>query len=160
MKRILVSLFILSLLFLTSACNNGENDAKNLAQAFIHELYTIDAQNADVEDMTIEELIDFQDSFSSYFTKKEFDNLAAIRFFTIPLEVANRLNNNLSVQDISIEKSDDQNFDHTFTLVFTDQDGNKLDEEEMKGQMTIIDTENGLKIDRYYDAAEKTLVNK
>lgn len=74
--------------------------------------------------------------------------------------MANRLNNNLSVQDISIEKSDDQNFDHTFTLIFTDQDGNKVDEEEMKGQMTIIDTEDGLKIDRYYDAAEKTLVNK
>lgn len=104
MRRLFVSLFILSLLFVTSACNNDENEASDFGQEFINDLYTIDAQSVDVEDMTFEELIDFQDSLSSYFTKKEFDNLAAIRFFTIPLEVANRLNNNLSVQDISIEK--------------------------------------------------------
>jgi len=161
MKKFLFLLCTIGLLFLISACNNHEDNANNLGQKFINDLYIIDDQSVDIKDMSVEELIDFQNSFSSYFTKKEFENLEKIRFFTIPLEVANKLNNKISVQDISIEKSDgDQNFEHTFTLVFTDQDGNKVDEEEIKGQMTIIDTKNGLKIARYYDAAEKTLVNK
>lgn len=160
MRKFLLLLCTIGLLFLISACNNHEANANDLGQKFINDLYTIDDQSGDITDMSVEELIDFQNSYSSYFTKKEFENLEKIRFFTIPLEVANKLNNKISVQDIFIEKIDDQNFEHTFTLVFTDQDGNKVDEEEMKGQMTIIDTKNGLKIDRYYDAAEKILVNK
>ncbi|WP_106495773.1 hypothetical protein [Lentibacillus sp. Marseille-P4043] len=150
-----------SLLFLVSACENQEDAATELGEKFIKELYSVDDPSVDAKKMGIEELMDFQDNFSSYFTKKEFEDLEKIRFFTIPQEVANKLNNKISVQRISIKKSDgDQNFEHTFTLIFTDQDGNKVDEEEMKGQMTIVDTKNGLKIDRYYDGAEKTLVNK
>ena len=161
MRKFFFLLCTIGPLFLISACNNYEDNANNFGQEFINDLYTIDNQSVDIKDMSVEELIDFQNSFSSYFTKKEFENLETIRFFTIPLEVANKLNNNISVQDISIEKTEDeQNFEHTFTLVFIDEDGNKVDEEEMKGQMTIIDTKDGLKIDRYYDAAEKILVNK
>lgn len=125
MRKFLVLLCTFGLLFLISACNNYEDDANSLGQEFINELYTIDDQSVDIKDMGFDELIDFQNSYSSYFTKKEFENLEKIRFFTIPLEVANKLNNKISVQDISIEKSDgEHSFEHTFTLVFTDQDGN------------------------------------
>ncbi|WP_099159592.1 hypothetical protein [Virgibacillus ndiopensis] len=167
MRRLFVLFcYSVALLLLVSACENSEDDSSDftdsaveLGEEFIKELYNVDDPSVDVKNF--EKLMDLQDNFSSYFTKKEFEDLEKIRFFTIPQEVANKLNNKISVQNISIKKSDgDQNFEHTFTLIFTDQDGNKVDEEEMKGQMTIVDTKNGLKIDRYYDGAEKTLVNK
>ncbi|MGY0692349.1 hypothetical protein ACW2QC_06065 [Virgibacillus sp. FSP13] len=161
MRKLFVLLCSVALLFLVSACENKEDNASGVGEEFIKELYNVDDPSVDVKKMSIEEIIDLQDNFSSYFTKKEFEDLKKIRFFTIPQEVANKLNNKISVQNISIKKSDgDQNFEHTFTLIFTDQEGNKVDEEEMKGQMTIVDTKNGLKIDRYYDGAQKTLVNK
>jgi len=34
----------------------------------------------------------------------------------------------------------------------TDQDGNEVEEFDITGQMTVIETEDGLKIDRYHDS--------
>jgi len=109
--------------------------------------------------MSAESLIDAQEEFLSYLTEDEFEELANRRFFLMPLEAASVQNSTISVQNIELEQYDrDQDesnsidFDHSFTLIFTDQEGNEIDEVEIKGQMTIVETENGLKIDRYYDS--------
>ena len=155
--------FSVILLFLVSSCDKKEDDAKEFGEEFIKELYNVDYPKMDVNKMSTEQLIEFQKDFSTYFTEKEFKELSIKRFFLIPLEVASELNNTISVQNIEIKKDSEQEkgesiyFDHSFTLIFTDVDGKKGDELEVKGQMTIEDTENGFKIDRYYD--DKTLID-
>ncbi|WP_330949692.1 hypothetical protein [Virgibacillus sp. MG-45] len=48
-------------------------------------------------------------------------------------------------------KSESFDFNHSFTLIFTDPEGNEVDKVELKGQMTIINSDNELKIYSYYD---------
>ncbi|CDO05149.1 hypothetical protein BN988_03735 [Oceanobacillus picturae] len=109
-------------------------------------------------------MLDYSNAYSTYLTEEEFEDLSAKRFFIIPQEVANKQNSTITVQNIKFEKygedqeeSDSIDFEQTFTLVFTDQEGNTVDEVELKGQMKVVDTENGLKIDRYHDG--QTLVD-
>ena len=149
--------FSVALLFLVSACENKDVDAVQLGKEFIKELYSVGDPNVDVSKMSTEQLIEAQREFSTYFTEKEFKDLTIKRLFLIPLEIASIQNSKISVQDIVIkedrdqEKGDSLYFDHSFTLMFTDRDGKKIDEVEVKGQMTIVDRGDGLKIDRYYD---------
>lgn len=152
------------ILFLVSACGSKEEGEVDLGERFIKELYNVDDSNFDVNRMNVEQLIDYQNKFSVYFTEKEFENLANKRFFLIPLEIANKQNNEIVVQNIVLKKADRAqkennsfDFDHSFTLIFIDEDGENIDEIEIKGQMSIVNTENGLKIDRYYDG--KTLTD-
>jgi len=158
MRRLFVLLcFSVALLFLVSACENKDDDAVQFGKEFINELYSVDDPNVDVSKMSTEQLIEAQKEFSTYFTEKEFKDLTTKRLFLIPLEIASIQNSKISVQDIVIkedrdqEKDDSLYFDHSFTLMFTDRDGKKIDEVEVKGQMTIVDRGDGLKIDRYYD---------
>lgn len=147
----------IALLFLVSACESKEDNAVELGEEFIKELYNVDDPNVDTKEMSTEQLIEVQSEFSTYFTEKGFNELSSKRLFLIPTEVASGLNNTISVQNIALKEDRDQEkgeslyFDPSFTLVFTDQDGKKVDELEIKGQMIIVDTEDGLKIDRYYD---------
>ena len=147
----------IALLFLGSACESKEDDAVELGEKFIKELYNVDDPNMDANKMSTEQLIEVQSEFSTYFTEKEFNELSSKRLFLIPTEVAFGLNNTISVQNIVLKEDRDQGkgeslyFDHSFTLIFTNQDERKVDELEIRGQMTIVDTEDGLKIDRYYD---------
>ncbi len=75
----------------------------------------------------------------------------------MPQEVSNKQNNKISVGDISFtKKTDHQNekttdFDFTFTLILTNQDKDTIDKIEVKGQMSIIESNNALKINRYFD---------
>ncbi|MFD2209671.1 hypothetical protein ACFSMW_08100 [Virgibacillus halophilus] len=150
------------LLYIVAACENRDappnftSDAVKLGEQFLKEVYTVDDPDFDFDN--IELINDVQNRFSTYFTKKEFANLAATRFFLLPKQVANKQNNTISVQSIALDKYDGNqeesnslDFDHSFTLIFTDRAGNEIDKVKMKGQMTVIDTKNGLKIDRYYD---------
>lgn len=167
MRRLFVLLcYSVALLLLVSACENTEDDpsdftdsAVELGEEFIKELYTIDDPSLDYNGMSVESLIAAQNEFSPYLTEKEFEGLANKRFFLMPLEAASKQNNTISVQNIEFEKtsgdskeSDSLDFDHSLTLVFKDQEGNKVDEVKIKGQMTVVDTDNGLKINRYYDS--------
>ena len=164
MRKLFVLLYYsVALLFLVSACGNTEDDSSDftdtavgLGEEFIKELYIIDDPSFDFD--SSESMIDAQNEFSSYLTEKEFEELAVRRFFLMPLEAASKQNSTIAVQNIEFEQYDrDQeesnslDFDHSFTLIFTNQEGNEVAEIEIKGQMTIVDTENGLKIDRYYD---------
>lgn len=152
------------ILFLVSACESKEDNEVALGERFIKELYNVDDANFDVNKMDVEQLIDYQNKFSAYFTEKEFKNLANKRFFLIPLEVASKQGNEIFVQNIVLKKADrgqkennSFDFDHSFTLIFIDKEGENVDEIEIKGQISIVNTENGLKIDRYYDG--KTLID-
>ena len=147
----------IALLFLVSACESKKDNAVELGEEFIKELYNVDDPNVNANEMSTEQLIEVQSEFSTYFTEKGFNELSSKRLFLIPTEVAFGLNNTIFVQHIALKEDRDQAkgkslyFDHSSTLIFTDQDGKKVDEVEIKGQMTIVDTEDGLKIDRYYD---------
>lgn len=146
------------LLLLVSACEGKEDDEVDLGVKFINELYNIDDSSFDVNKMNAEQLIDYQNKFSTYFTEKEFNNLANKRFFLIPQEVASKQDNEIFVQNIVLKKADrgqkennSIDFDLSFTLIFMNNEGENVDETEIKGQMSIVNTEKGLKIDRYYD---------
>lgn len=157
-----------SLLFLVSACENKEDNAVEIGEKFIKELYNVGNSSVDLNKMNAEQLIDKQSEFSIYFTEEEFEDLANKRFFLIPQEVGSKQNNTISVQNIKFEKyeqgqseSESLDFNHSFTLIFTDPEGNEADKAKMKGQMTIVNTENGLKIDRYYDGETlKDILNR
>jgi len=150
------------ILFIVSACGNTtdatlEDKAIEHGKEFITELYTIDNADFDFED--VEATLDLQDEFLPYFTDEEFENLAIKRFFIMPQEAANAQDSTISVKEMELESyerddvdEDAVNVEHEFTLVLTDQDGNEVEEFDITGQMTVIETEDGLKIDRYHDS--------
>ncbi|HLR68406.1 MAG TPA: hypothetical protein VK105_14975 [Virgibacillus sp.] len=175
MRKLFVLLcYSVALLFLVSACGNTEDDSSDftdsaveLGEEFIKELYIIDDPSFEFD--SSESMIDAQNEFSSYLTEKEFEELAIRRFFLMPLEAASKQNSTIAVQNIEFEQydrdpdvtveeyndraeSESLDFNHSFTLIFTDQEGNEVEEVKIKGQMTVVDTEDGLKIDRYYDS--------
>lgn len=167
MRRVFVlCCYAVALLLMISACGNTEDDASHsaddgvdLGKEFIEALYNIDDPSVDYNDMSIEATIAAQHEFSSYFTEEEFEALANKRFFLMPQEAALTQDSTISVENIVFEpysrdetKSDSFDFEHSFTLLFTDQKGNEVDEVELEGQMTIVDTENGWVIERYYDS--------
>ena len=157
MRKLLLLLFctIISLLLIT-ACGK-ENQEINFGREFIKDLYNVDKPSVDINNSSVEDLIEFQNRFSSYFTEEEFTSLASIRFFLLPQEVSNKQNSKISVENISFtKKTDHQNekttdFDFTFTLILTNQDKDTIDKIEVKGQMAIIESNNAVKINRYYD---------
>lgn len=147
-----------SILFLISACESKEDTSVEIGEEFLKEFYNVQDSNVDLEEMNEEQLIDHQNKFSTYFTEKEFKDLADKRFFLIPQEVASKKDNTISLENIKFEKneqdqseSESYDYNHSFTLVFTDSEGNEADKVKIEGEMTILDTEDGLKIDRYYD---------
>ena len=166
MRKVFVSFcYSIALLLLVTACGNTETDtsdltksAEELGEEFIEELYSVDDTNFDYDSMDVESLINIQNDFSSYLTEKEWEELASKRFFLMPLEAASNLNSTITVQQIEFENTTHEqeenslNFDHSFTLLFHDLEGNEVDEVKINGQMTVIYTENELKIDRYYDS--------
>lgn len=159
MQRKFVLLFCsVSLLFLISACESKEDNPVELGEEFIKEFYTVEDSTVDLDEMNVEQLIENQNKFSIYFTEKEFNDLANKRFFLIPQEVASKTDNTTSLQNIKFEKneqdqseSESHDTNYSFTLVFTDAEGNEVDKVNIEGQMTIVETEDGFKIDRYYD---------
>lgn len=160
MRKFFILLFcaIVSLLFITACENERENHEISLGEKFINDLYNVDEPIVDINDSSVEELIEFQNRFSSYFTKEEFKNLANRRFFLLPQEISNKQNSKIVVKDISFIKNNNNqgeektvDFDFNFTLLFTDTNENKLDEIEVRGQMSIIKSKSELKISRYHD---------
>lgn len=161
-KLQLVCCSAIVLLLFVSACSNEKNSsdaAIEYGKEFIEKLYTIDAPTVDVEEMGINFFLDYQNEFSPYLIKNEFDEMASKRLFILPLEIASNQNSTITVQNIHFEKYERDNaeensldFKHSFTLKFTNLDDNSEEEIEMTGQMTIMNEENELKIYRYYDS--------
>lgn len=158
MRKLFVLMCCFVFIILLSGCDSNEDNALKLGEEFIKELYTVDNPDMNVNKMNTKQHIELQDGFSPYLTKDEIQKLSIERVFLTPREVAFTLNNTISIQNISLEEDSVQEkgeslyFDHSFTLIFTNQDGDKVDEKEIKGQMTIIETDDGLKIDRYRDS--------
>lgn len=156
------------LLFLLSACSSMEEEtpnfpdlAMNLSEEFIDTLYTVDDADFVTENSSAEEIIDIQNEYKPYLTGDEFEELSAKRLLSLPEEVASQLKNTISVEKIELEhnqqtedEKDSVDLNHSFTLVFKDETENKVDEIELTGQMTVIDTKDGLKISRYHDTDE------
>lgn len=98
--------------------------------------------------MNAESLNDIQNDFSSYLTEKEFEKLANKRFFLMPLGAASKQNSEIEKSNHD-QEGNSLDLDHSFTLLFIDSEGNEVEEVKINGQMTVIYTENELKIDRY-----------
>src|SRR5699024_5540875 len=58
-----------------------ENQEINFGREFIKDLYNVDKPSVDINNSSVEDLIKFQNRFSSYFTEEEFTSLASIDFF-------------------------------------------------------------------------------
>ncbi len=153
-------------LLLISACG-GNNDSSNfsdsavaLGEEFIEKLYTIDDESLlEFDEGNVESLLNYQNNFSSYFTESEFKDLSVNRFFLMPQELAFKQDLTTSVQNIEFEKynrdeseNDSLDFKFSFTLKFTDNEGNEIDKLEMTGQMTVVKIQDMEKIDRYHDS--------
>lgn len=172
-KLFLLLSYVVVFVLLISACGNkqdsapnAEDTAKDFGKKFIKTLYDVDdpdiyqrnfTSTDDAEEIA-DAIKDYQGEFSLYLTEDELEFLTNSRFLFMPLEAAGNLNNTINVQNITFDKYDaDQaegdafKFEHSFALVFKDEEGNEVNEVTIEGQMTIIDTDNGLKIDRYYD---------
>lgn len=169
-KLLLFVCFSIVLLFI-SACGNEEkskedssaelestdisDSAREFGEKFIKVLYTIEDTDFDLDDP--ENMQEYQDEFASYFTEDEFEALNNKRFFLMPQEVAAKQENTIDVKDIELEASDDSEgddsieFEHSFTLIFKDEDGKEVDNAELAGQMVIENMDDDLKISRYYD---------
>ncbi|MEI3613995.1 hypothetical protein [Pseudogracilibacillus sp. SO30301A] len=92
------------LLFFVSACESKEDDEVDYGVKFIKAFYNVDDSSLDVNKMNAQQLNDYQNKFSTYFTEKEFKNLANKRFFLIPQEVASKQGNEIFVQNIVLKK--------------------------------------------------------
>ena len=159
-KLFVLFCYLVALLLFVSACGNNSDftdSAVELGEEFIEELYNVDDLGFDLED--VDSMIAHQNEFSSFFTEDEFEDLSTNRFFLMPLEAANNQNSTISVENIAFVRYDrDQvekdalDFEHSFNLLFIDQEGNEVDEIEMNGQMTVVDSKDGLKINRYHDS--------
>lgn len=158
-----------ALLLLVSACGNQDDDstdktdaAMKVGEEFIDELYNVEASDLDFDNISIESATDYQNEFKPYLTEKEFEELANKRLLLMPQEAAFNEDSNIAVQYIEFEQSNQEkedkeandaiDFEHSFTLLFTDQDGNEVEEVEIDGQMTVIYTDDEWKIDRYHDS--------
>lgn len=159
MRKLRLSFIILMLMItIVSACSNGEDqeteEAMEVGKAFLETLYNEDDTEFDFEDVTV--INDITEQYATYLTEDELDELTTTRFLFIPKEIAANNKLTLSIQDIDIELDDEDvseevKVTHTFTLLFTDESGEEEREEAIEGQMTIVDTEDGFKIDRYHD---------
>ncbi|MDS9473210.1 hypothetical protein [Sporosarcina pasteurii] len=164
MRKLFLLMGCFVFVVLLSGCDRNVDNAVKFGEEFIKKLYTVDNSDMDVSKMSTEQHIEFQDGFSPYLTTDALQDLSLKRTLITPREVAFALNNTISVQSISLEeggvqeKGESLYFDHSFTLIFKDEDENKVDEIEIKGQMTIVNTGDGLKVDRYRD--DENLMNR
>lgn len=154
--KLFVGFMLFFLIISVSACGNADEEFKQEAmevgESFLKTLYNEDATEFDVEDIEI--INDVTDEYSEYLTEDELDELTIRRFLLIPKEIAANQNMAIAIENIEwdTDESDDteMDFKHTFTLIFTDESGEVLNE-EMSGQMTVVKTDEGPKISRYHD---------
>ncbi|WP_330949693.1 hypothetical protein [Virgibacillus sp. MG-45] len=69
------------LLLLISACGKKEDNAVEFGKEFIKGYYHVEDLSLDLNKMNTAQLLDKQNKFSTYFTEKEFEDLANKRFF-------------------------------------------------------------------------------
>lgn len=161
MRKLLLSFITMILIiFLVSACSNegkkNEEEAIEVGEKFLETLYNEDDTEFDFEDVNI--INDITEEYTIYLTEKELDELTTTRFLFIPKEIATKRNLTLSIKDIDIAPydrdegaSDEIDVTQIFTLVYTDEAGKDVEEEVIEGQMTLVKTKEGFKIDRYHD---------
>jgi len=158
-EKLVVSFIWLLLIVSIGACSHAddqlEQEAMEVGEAFLETLYHEDDTEFDTED--IEMINEIEDEYDEYLTEDELDELITRRFLLIPKEVAAHQHWMIEIENIewdTDEKDDKEiDFEHTFTLIFTDEAGKTVKEEEINGQMTVVETDEGPKISRYHDTA-------
>ena len=174
MRKLFLLLCTVAVVMLTSACGGKdekttdvEDAAGELGKEFVEKLYTVDDPSfyqehvESTNDVTeiAQSINKVHDKFVPYLTEEAFDSMANPRFFLLPLEAASKQNMTISARDIKLvpyenehSDSDSIDFEHSITLIFSDSEDNKTNEVELTGQMTVVDTDDGLKISRYHDS--------
>lgn len=155
--KLVVSFILLLLIVSIGACSRDddqfEQEAMEVGEAFLETLYNEDDTEFDMEDITI--INEIKDEYEAYLTKDELDELTTTRFLLIPKEVVTNQHLTIEIKNIewNTDEKDDKeiDFEHTFTLIFIDEAGETVKEEDVNGQMTVIETDSGPKINRYHD---------
>src|SRR5699024_7146244 len=100
---------------------------------------------------------ELKEEFSPYLTETELKSLTDTGFLFRPLEAANNQEYTITVEDLTFKKTDMDkvskkvDFEHSLHLIFEDEEDEEVEDVKMQGQMTVVNTEDGWKIDRYYD---------
>lgn len=150
MKVIIQVNFILFLtLGLIGCSNNGvdDNDVLELLKSYKTEQYTIESPSNPPSGEEISEKV------KPYLTEEAFEELNSNRVFSIAPDVARKTNKPISIIDIQVEKTDeneDGTFDYTYILDIKIGTGSDAEIIKNKGQLTLS-TEDGLKISRDWE---------
>lgn len=176
--RIIIVCFSCLLLFVLTGCSDGkgtvENDqtssttetkmplnkqeAKGFGENFIKKLYS--ANPSDIDFNNVESIPQYAEKFNLYLTDKEFDDLYNHRYLTLAPEIANKLNESLEVADVTLkvedplegsEENDEIKLSFQFQIHFLDENNERTDQAEIVGDMTIEESGETFKINRYYD---------
>jgi len=171
-KPWLVFCYTAAVVLLVSACGNAANSSENTEESakeagskFVEKLYNVDDPDfyeknfvsTDDDRNRAKAINELKEEFSPYLTETELKSLTDTGFLFRPLEAANNQENTITVEDLTFKKTDMDkvskkvDFEHSFHLIFEDEEDEEVEDVKMKGQMTVVNTEDGWKIDRYYD---------
>src|SRR5699024_8277316 len=158
-KLWLVFCYTAAVVLLVSACGYGANSSENTEESAkeagrkcVEKSYNVDDPDFDEKNIVSTE--------NDRIRAKEITELKSLTdsgFLFRPLEAANNQENTITVEDLTFKKTDMDkvskkvDFEHSSHLIFEDEEDEEVEDVKMKGQMTVVKTEDGWKIDRYYD---------
>ncbi|MEI4790029.1 hypothetical protein WAX46_06815 [Bacillus sp. FJAT-53060] len=141
-------LVIVGVLLIVSACGKPsfKKEAAAFGESYKKAQYTVNRTD---------DLSDMKEKLKYYLTEHEYQEYTQDSMFPSVLEAAEDQDCQIELKNITFTPSDESDdrieFDYEMTIQFIDQKGKVKKEIEKKGQMTVIQTESGLKISRDWD---------
>ena len=144
--------FILMGLMACSKDTAKEEDIEEFVKNYSAERYNMkDPANPPTSD-------DIADRVKKYLSKEEYDKQLANRYYALPSMLAKEVHKSIEVQDLVLEeqnKNEDGSIDYTYTLKIKLYDGQQSKVYDKKGELTISQKENELKITRDFSRGTK-----
>lgn len=150
LKKLLILIIPFVTIFFISACKqtNFEDEALQIGKEYKEMQYTIkDYENPP----------DIAEKSKSYLTEDEYERTLANRVFGLITEAAVAHKMSIELGDITFEKYDTENeknkirLNYKMIIVGKENSGKERFRMKTKGQMTVIQTEDGKKISRDWD---------
>ncbi|MBT2690856.1 hypothetical protein J7I93_22210 [Bacillus sp. ISL-47] len=150
MKKLLILVIPFLTIFFISACKqtNFEDEALQIGKEYKEMQYTIkDYENPP----------DITEKSKTYLTEDEYERTLANRVFELITEAAVAQKISIEPEDIVFEKFDTENekdkirLNYKMIIIGKENSGEVRFRMKTKGQMTVIQTEDGIKISRDWD---------
>ncbi|MGE6630358.1 hypothetical protein [Bacillus sp. NPDC077027] len=147
-RKYTMMLVIVSVLLVVSACGKShfKKEAIAFGESFKKVQYTVNRTD---------DISNLKKQLQYYLTEHEYQEYTEDSMFPSVLEAAKDQDCQIKLKEIKFTPSDESDdrieFDYDMVIQLIDQKGKIKKEIEKKGQMTVIQTKDGLKISRDWD---------